>query len=504
MSDGAVHKPQKSSATAAKAAGSAYVWDLPTRLFHWGLVSCVVAAWWTGGTGNAIHEILGYTIAGLVAFRVLWGFTGTTYAKFYSFIYSPLSIFRYIAGLFSGNAERYLGHNPAAGLMIFAIIALLITLTATGIMMRTVMFFGVTWVEKTHGYAAAALLIMIMLHILGVVLSSLAHGENLVVAMLTGYKKRLQTKGPPGENSDDFGLGILQRIRGTEGLIFLLIAVVAGGTYGWIATSGRVVTIMEEPAAQVAAAMVPKSQRSAPSEDNQDRLMGGPELASRPWLVASGGRLYDNWYVALATTPPSETHPSWPSSNKSMAGAETWRCVSCHGWDYQGSVEPVRQSWPQGGTVSMIGVRNAATRSVEDIISLLGNRTHQYSDRLLPMQAKYRLALFIASGQHTIDTHLRENGLARAETGKGRPLFQNMCASCHGFDGKSQKFTLTLPQKSFEAGALYLGAVANENPAKVLHKLRNGHPGTPMIAMRAFPMNASVELLAYVQSLPPS
>jgi len=163
-------------------------------------------------------------------------------------------------------------------------------------------------------------------------------------------------------------------------------------------------------------------------------MTGGPAFASRTWLVASGGRLYDNWYKALGTTPPSETHPTWPVSDASMTGPETWRCSSCHGWDYRGAIE---QKSPGGDkAIQVANLRNADKLSIEDIMARLGDQTHGYSDHVLPTHAKYRLALFVTSGQHDINAYIAPNGLARADTDNGKPIFQDMCASCHGFNGK--------------------------------------------------------------------
>ena len=289
----ALHETQESEATPEKSAGSTYVWDLPTRLFHWALVACIAVAWWTGGTGEEIHEILGYTVAGLIVFRIFWGLTGTRYAKFTSFAYSPLRIYRYLVDLIAGRAKRHLGHNPAGGAMIFALILVLIALVSTGIMMHMLMFFGLAWVEKTHEYASDVLLIMISLHVLGVVVSSLAHRENLIAAMLTGYKKALPHKASAVAKADDGGLDVLQRIRGSEGLVFLVIAVTLGSVYGWSTTADRVTTIINPQPTPQTIAQVPsqnsENQASSSStvkveKSNETGLTDKPQAAVEPEL----------------------------------------------------------------------------------------------------------------------------------------------------------------------------------------------------------------------------
>ncbi len=164
------------------------VWDSKVRIFHWGTVLCFAAAWFSAGVDEQIHEYAGYTVAGLLAFRILWGFVGSRYARFRDFVPSPGTFFAYIKSLLGGRSSRHIGHNPVGAVMILALMVLLIVISATGWMMLTTAYFGVVWVEQLHQYATYGLLGLLPLHVGGAILSSYLHRENLVLAMITGRK----------------------------------------------------------------------------------------------------------------------------------------------------------------------------------------------------------------------------------------------------------------------------------------------------------------------------
>ena len=240
MSVGVIEAAEQSSTAGNKPVGSIYGWSLLTwRLFHWRLVVFVAISWWTGGTGDSIHEITGYAIAGFIIFRIFWGFAGTKHVKYTPFAHSPLRTYRYLHGILSGKSKRQRGRNPTSGLIIFAIVIALIILIATGIMMQTVMFFGVSWVEKTHEYASDILLVMIALHILSIIYSR--------------YKRVLQIATQIAKTADGLRYNIMQHIRGAEGFMLLITAAIIGGVYGWTTTAGRVVTFINQTTQQVAA-----------------------------------------------------------------------------------------------------------------------------------------------------------------------------------------------------------------------------------------------------------
>jgi cytochrome b len=163
------------------------VWDPLVRVFHWSLVAAYATAWLSDGE-HATHRLAGYLVLGLVVFRLAWGFVGSPHARFADFVPSPRRLLAYLRDLRRGRAERHLGHNPAGGAMIVAMLALLLALGFTGWLQTTVSFWGVGWVEELHEFLANASLVLVGLHLLGVALSSLLHRENLVRAMITGRK----------------------------------------------------------------------------------------------------------------------------------------------------------------------------------------------------------------------------------------------------------------------------------------------------------------------------
>ncbi len=178
------------------------VWDLLIRLFHWGLVMTFIIAYASEDDFMLIHSYAGYTIMGLLLIRVIWGLIGTKYARFSEFIRPPHEALNYIKDTASFKAKRYLGHNPAGGLMIIALLLSLLLTTLTGlgaygvegggplaIWFSGIGHFGKEAFEEVHEFFANLTLFLIIVHVAGVILGSISHGENLVRAMFTGLKQ---------------------------------------------------------------------------------------------------------------------------------------------------------------------------------------------------------------------------------------------------------------------------------------------------------------------------
>ena len=182
--------PQKTtSADRAKRSALVPVWDIAVRLFHWSLVIAFALAWVSAEEWDRAHELIGYFIGGLVGFRIIWGIIGSKYARFSDFIYRPSTVHEYLHDSLARKAKRYLGHNPLGGAMVIALILSLIGVTATGIAMTSNTFWGVEWMEELHEATANITLALIALHVAGVVFASFEHKENLVKAMMTGFKR---------------------------------------------------------------------------------------------------------------------------------------------------------------------------------------------------------------------------------------------------------------------------------------------------------------------------
>ena len=174
------------------------VWDLPVRLFHWLLALSFAGAFLTAESERMrdIHVTLGYTFAGLIAFRLVWGVIGSRYARFASFVSGPRDVLRYLASLASRAPHHHVGHNPAGGWAVVALLGLGALVAATGY--ATYTGVGGHALESLHEGAANALLALVAVHIAAVIGSSFVHRENLVAAMITGYKRGLAKDGIAG------------------------------------------------------------------------------------------------------------------------------------------------------------------------------------------------------------------------------------------------------------------------------------------------------------------
>lgn len=188
------------------------VWDPLVRLSHWGLVAAFATAWITAEEVQSVHEIAGYGVAGLVAFRLVWGFVGSRYARFAQFVKGPDETLGYLRAILRGTERRHLGHNPAGAAMILALMVTLSGTAFTGWLMaepeRVAMLPALpqivapAWadddgedrevegpIKEVHEVLANLMLLLVAAHVGGVVLASIRHRENLARAMITGDKR---------------------------------------------------------------------------------------------------------------------------------------------------------------------------------------------------------------------------------------------------------------------------------------------------------------------------
>jgi cytochrome b len=179
------------------------VWDPLVRAFHWTLAACFALAYLTEDDLLSIHVWAGYAIFGLLSFRIVWGLIGPRHARWTDFIKEPSEIIAYLRKMAHSKAEHYIGHNPAGGAMVIALIASLAVTGFTGL----VVYGGqelsgplAPWLgaipeewshvlEEVHEFTANLTLVLVFLHVIGVVLASIQHRENLVKAMVTGKKR---------------------------------------------------------------------------------------------------------------------------------------------------------------------------------------------------------------------------------------------------------------------------------------------------------------------------
>lgn len=264
----------------------------------------------------------------------------------------------------------------------------------------------------------------------------------------------------------------------TDSLHGALLAVV---TAGFLAVPAAVLADSE------------KRQRGQDDEDyHRSYIYGAPGSPSPAWEMSRGGRLYDNWYATLDKDEPETSHPLWPVTNTGKKGAVTWRCKSCHGWDYKGR----DGTYASGAYKTGIkGVFDLAGKDPDAIAERFMGSSHGFAEILGKEDAR-QIARFIAEGLHDTDRFIdRRTRAVKGNAEHGKAVFQTVCAACHGFDGKALNW-------GDEKEPAYVGTEASANPWEVLHKIRNAHPGVEMVALRAFSLQDAVDVLAYTQTLP--
>ena len=169
------------------------VWDPLVRVAHWTLVTGIVASWITGELESErarhAHEWIGYAVLAVIALRMVWGWTGTHYARFSEFVRGPAHTFAYARSVAALSEPRYLGHNPLGGWMVVALLAMATAAGLSGWLSVTDRFWGVKWVQELHEALANTLYALVGLHVAGVIHTSVRHRENLVRAMFTGRKR---------------------------------------------------------------------------------------------------------------------------------------------------------------------------------------------------------------------------------------------------------------------------------------------------------------------------
>jgi len=208
------------------------VWDPAVRLFHWSLVVAFFVAYFTEpeDSGLAVHVWAGYFVGGLIVLRIIWGFVGSPHARFGDFAFGPFHALHYLVDLARGKSKRHLGHSPAGAWMVYLLLATLSATVLTGMIVLAMdkhagplapLFETTTApqataqsvvspraeperdlergasngesyedvIEEAHELLANVVLALVILHLIGVAVASLAHRENLVRSMITGYKR---------------------------------------------------------------------------------------------------------------------------------------------------------------------------------------------------------------------------------------------------------------------------------------------------------------------------
>jgi len=214
-------EPNKPTIPLESNASMIRVWDPLVRIFHWSLVLAFFIAYVTEDETMALHVWAGYAAGGLVLLRILWGFVGPKHARFTGFVCGPLKAWRYLVDLVAFRARRHLGHSPAGGAMVLLLMAGILVTVWSGLELyaaekgkgplaaTTPAAFAValadeddndnhnrraggkgdTFWEEAHEALANLTFLLVLLHIGGVILASIVHRENLIRAIITGWKR---------------------------------------------------------------------------------------------------------------------------------------------------------------------------------------------------------------------------------------------------------------------------------------------------------------------------
>ncbi len=204
--------------------------------------------------------------------------------------------------------------------------------------------------------------------------------------------------------------------------------------------------------------------------------------------IARGGRLYDKWYKEAKLSTPEESHVLYPAANEKYAGnpGANWRCKECHGWDGKG----VNGAYASGKhSTGIIGINGMAGADPAAIIAVLTGDAHGFGDKLSEADLN-DLANFVSNGQVDMDQYIDfDTKTPKGDAAVGEQVYNTVCSNCHGADGK-------LPSDMPPLGSL-MG-----NPWEIMHKILNGQPNEKMPALRAIDHQVTVDLLAYLATLP--
>ncbi|PKG76442.1 cytochrome B [Shewanella sp. Choline-02u-19] len=176
------------------------IWDIPTRLFHWGMLCLLGGLWWTAESGEMEwHQLLAYCLMILLGMRLLWGFIGSDTAKFSHFVHSPKTVFNYLKKTKQHGISASIGHNPIGGYMVVALISLMCLQLFTGLFATDEIFtegplystvsgdtsLWLTWLHKKN---FDLILVLAAIHVLAVGVHMLK-GDKILAAMFSGYKR---------------------------------------------------------------------------------------------------------------------------------------------------------------------------------------------------------------------------------------------------------------------------------------------------------------------------
>jgi thiosulfate dehydrogenase len=221
-----------------------------------------------------------------------------------------------------------------------------------------------------------------------------------------------------------------------------------------------------------------------PALAQQDQPPSDAEELGPVFLISLGGKLYDDIWIVTELVPPDGANPAYPA-NPDVDDRDTWRCVSCHGWDYKGSAGERGAAVP--GLVAP-SLRPLFDKDPLRIIELIRAPDHPFPGDKLPDLAAELLAAFISGGQRDLGDFSGGDPLA------GQGIFEGACTNCHQIDGRRYL-------RGEKGDRSSLGWVVRNRPEQALHKIMNGVPAAEMLSLHFMPDWQIADLLAYVSTL---
>lgn len=205
--------------------------------------------------------------------------------------------------------------------------------------------------------------------------------------------------------------------------------------------------------------------------------------------ISLGGKLYDNHWLASGRQPPATPNPRYPAEVETAVG-NTWRCVSCHGWDYAGRDGHLGDL---SRSEAFHSLRAAAGKPSGELVEAMSAPGHADNLRGLTAGQVRSLARFVASGQADVSA-LAVDGRPAGVPLAGKDIYEGACVSCHQADGKAYI-------QGEDGDRPSLGWIARNRPAQTLHKITNGVPTADMLSLRFLPPDGIADLLAYLRTL---
>ncbi len=208
------------------------------------------------------------------------------------------------------------------------------------------------------------------------------------------------------------------------------------------------------------------------------------------FILALGGKLYDDIWTMTGVPSPPGTHPSYPKSLPQI-GPMSRRCVACHGWDYSGKNG---ERGKLGAKDAFVSLRPLAGQDPKLIEKRILAQPHDYPPEVMSEMTLSLLSLFVSLGQFDQSLVVDVQGRGTGDPVRGRDIFEGACMNCHQPDGKAHLIGEHGDKSS-------LGWISRNRPEQALHKILYGVPSAEMLSLRFMLDRQVADLFAYLQTL---